>query len=143
MLVTTNIPVAEAMTQNVVKVNPFTTMDEVKAIFDQQGFHHIPVVDQSNKIIGIISREDLTILSHNMTIFNRAQEKEFNEKFLTTVYVKEAMTKQVITLQMEDTLRVAAEIFSLNQFHALPVVDKKEEVVGILTTYDLIKYAYF
>ena len=143
MLVSINTPVSEIMTKNVVKVHQMTTMDKVKAIFDNQVFHHIPIIDKDDKLIGIIRNENLTMLCHNMTIFNRVREEKFNEIFLTTVYAQEAMTKYVVTLRPNDSVGFAAGIFRENLFHALPIVDENNEVVGILTTYDLLKYAYF
>jgi acetoin utilization protein AcuB len=48
------------------------------------------------------------------------------------------MTKGLAKLDPEDRINVALEIFLVNRFHAIPVV-KNEELVGIVTTYDIIK----
>lgn len=142
MLVNTHIAVSEVMTKEVIKILPKTTMDKVKTIFQNHDFHHLPVVANDGQLLGIISSKNLTMLCHNMTIFNREKEQQFNTRFLSTVYAEEAMTKQVATLRPEDTLGIAAGVFRENLFHALPIVDENEKVVGILTTYDLIRYAY-
>lgn len=49
------------------------------------------------------------------------------------------MTKNVLTIQHKDTIYDAALLLSENEFHALPVMDE-EELVGIVTTTDLIKF---
>lgn len=49
------------------------------------------------------------------------------------------MTKEVITVQKDDTILDAAVILSKNEFHALPVTDNGK-LVGIVTTTDLIKF---
>jgi acetoin utilization protein AcuB len=52
------------------------------------------------------------------------------------------MTKQVAKLKTEDSLEMAVGFFRENLFHALPVVNDEGELVGIVTTYDLLNYAY-
>jgi len=41
-------------------------------------------------------------------------------------------------LDPNDRINVALEIFMVNRFHAIPVVEN-DELIGILTTYDIIK----
>ena len=61
---------------------------------------------------------------------------------MRSLLVKEVMSKQVATLGPEDTLELAAGFFRENMFHALPVVDEDNMLIGIVTTYDLLNYAY-
>jgi len=35
---------------------------DVLTLFSERGFHHVPVVDQSNRLVGIISEHDLVLL---------------------------------------------------------------------------------
>ncbi len=51
---------------------------------------------------------------------------------------EEIMTKGLGKLEPDDRINVALEIFSKNWFHALPVV-KDDELVGIITTQDIIR----
>ena len=53
--------------------------------------------------------------------------------------IEKVMTKNVLTIQQKDTIYNAALLLSENEFHALPVMDE-EELVGIVTTTDLIKF---
>ena len=56
--------------------------------------------------------------------------------------VKEVMVKQVAVLGPDHDIAIAAGIFKANLFHALPIVDKSQDLVGIITTHDLIAYAF-
>jgi len=47
------------------------------------------------------------------------------------------MTPNIVKLDPMDTVRTAANLFTLNKFHALPV-EEAGKLVGILTTLDLI-----
>ena len=52
------------------------------------------------------------------------------------------MTKQVATVSPDDTMDYAVDIFRENLFRALPVVDKDKKLVGILTPYDIMTWAF-
>ena len=51
------------------------------------------------------------------------------------------MTKYPVSLDMEDTVGLAADIFMANKFHALPVVENNQ-LVGIVTTHDILLFAF-
>ena len=50
------------------------------------------------------------------------------------------MTKDPLCIQEKGTIRDAAEKLSTGKFHALPVVNDDHELVGIVTSKDLIDY---
>jgi len=52
------------------------------------------------------------------------------------------MTTQVAKLNPEDSIMVAAGYFRENLFHAIPVVSTDGLLVGILSTYDMLNFAF-
>jgi len=50
------------MTRPVVTVREDQPVTDVLTLFSERGFHHVPVVDQSNRLVGIISEHDLVQL---------------------------------------------------------------------------------
>ena len=52
------------------------------------------------------------------------------------------MDKQLIKVGPDDTAVFAAGIFKNNLFHALPVVDADDKLLGIVSPIDLMSYAY-
>lgn len=52
--------------------------------------------------------------------------------------VKEFVTRDTVTLNAEDTIHEALELMGENRVSALPVVDKKNRCIGILSTVDLV-----
>jgi len=52
------------------------------------------------------------------------------------------MSDKLVLITPEDSIGLAADMFITNHFHALPVVDEDDNLQGIVTTHDLIKYAY-
>ncbi len=132
--------VGQIMSTPVITVAPDDTMKKVQDIFRMNNIHHIPVA-VNGKVVGIISKSDYLRLLHGFTLFKTEKSTEYNDAIMRSLLVDEVMTKQVATLEPEDTLEIAAGFFRENLFHALPVVSKGR-LVGIITTFDLINYAY-
>lgn len=61
---------------------------------------------------------------------------------MRSLLVREVMVKQVAKLRPEDKIELAADIFRENLFHAMPVVDNDGKLKGIVTTFDLLNYAF-
>ena len=127
------------MTTDLVTVDPGTSFGEVKSIFDENDFHHLLVVNEERELIGIISLEDLWKTAYHVSFVTTGQT--FSNDWYNNYQVKQMMTKDPMTIDPEDTLGLAADIFKANKFRALPVVDGNE-LVGIVTPYDLMQYAF-
>lgn len=137
-----NITVSQLMTTDVITVNPDDNLLKIEEIFASHDFHHIPVVDEEKIIKGIISRGDFYKVQHSFTIFNTQGSKKHNSAMFYSTLVGEIMSKQVVDLSPNDTVLVAVGIFRENLFHALPVINEEGKLAGLLTTYDLLTYAY-
>lgn len=128
-------PVKTIMSTKLITVNPGDKLKEVKAIFDENAIHHIPVV-RYKQMVGLISKTDFL---HFMRGFSQNQEDRFvDEARLRAYTAEEIMTKGIAKLAPSDRISVALELFLVNRFHAIPVVDN-DELVGILTTFDVIR----
>lgn len=135
-------PISDAMTMKVETVHPNTTMDKVAEIFGTNNFHHLPVLDDDGAVIGIISSTEQHMLEDHFTLFKRKESEQANVKIMRSLLAKEVMTKRVATVRPDDTMDYAVDIFRENLFHALPVVDKEKRLVGILTPYDVMTWAF-
>jgi CBS domain-containing protein len=134
--------VSEIMTTDVIFLRPGDTMEKVADIFRMNNIHHIPIIDDNGKVVGIVSQADYHKILHGFTLFKTEKSEEYNKAILRSLLVKEVMTKQVAKLNPDDKLTVAAGFFRENLFHAIPVVDKKGSLVGIISTYDMLNYAF-
>ncbi len=135
-----NTLVSDIMTRYLVTVTPNTTAKKVREIFETHDIHHLPVVE-SGKLVGIISEVDVLKIMHSIGLLRTKEDIRLNEDILSSVLAEEIMTAKTVNVAFDDPLSKAAALFSTNKFHALPVV-QGEKLVGILTTYDLIEYAY-
>ena len=136
-----SIPIHLVMTDRVIMVTPDTVMTEVARLFRVNHVHHIPVVE-AGRVVGMISTADLHRLEHHFTLFRTAQADEVNEAILGSLLAREVMSPQVVTVRGVDSIQYAADIFKENLFRALPVVDEERRIIGMLTPYDLMVYAY-
>ena len=116
-------PVSQFMTNKLITLAPGDSVSMAIDMFRKHRIHHILVV-RHKELLGILSTFDVNL---------RGQDSHsLHEK------VENVMTTGIAKLGPEDRLNVAIQLFSENLFHAIPVVDN-DEVVGILTTLDLIR----
>ena len=128
-----NTAIKEIMSSEIITVRKEDTINTINKIFEKKAFHHLPVVDTDYNLVGIISKEDILRL---ISVRNSFSETQFEK-----IQVNDIMTSKIITLEPEDTIGLAADIFLANRFHALPITENKK-LIGIVTTYDLIKYSF-
>ena len=137
-----NQAIKHVMTAPVITVRPDETMDKVQRIFAEQVIHHVPVAEAGGRVVGMISKSDYLRLLHGFTLFKARKSEDYNRAILRSLLAHEVMTPQVATLHPDDSLSMAAGYFRENRFHAIPVVDDNGNLLGIVTTYDLITHAY-
>jgi acetoin utilization protein AcuB len=122
-----NEPLSSIMTRNVITVSPDEKLSAARDIFMKNRVHHLPVVI-GTKLMGILTTYDL---------FKFVQK---NGDYDTTV-IRDVMTTHIATLEPEDKVGSAAELFLENLFHAVPIV-KDGQLMGIVTSFDVIKYEF-
>lgn len=122
-----DIPIDRIMTPDPATVGPHDSAAEARRLLDNNVIHHLPVVE-GGRLVGIVSSTDflkLYLLDDQLAIHSRAT-------------VDQIMETNLIVLQRNSTLREAAEKLCMGSFHALPVVDRRKRLVGIVTSSDLI-----
>ncbi len=134
-------PVSDIMTKELITVQPDELMTVVDRIFKTHKIHHIPVIEADGTVIGMISKSDYLRTLHSLSLFKTAKVEAYNEAVLKSLLVREVMAKQLARLRPESPISLAADMLLENLFHALPVVEDGR-LVGIVTSFDLLKYAY-
>jgi len=129
-------PVYAIMTKNVITLNSTDSLDTAERLFKRNKIRHIPVVS-GREIKGMLSYTDLLRISFVDAVDDDEESVE------TIVYnmftIEQVMAKNLVSISSTTTIKEVAEILSKKEFHAIPVVDG-EELVGIVTTTDLINY---
>lgn len=133
-----NEPVTHIMKPNPKTIHLKTPISEVGKIFSQGKIHHLPVVD-GKELIGMVSYFDLIRVSFEQS-FGVTDKEAVYEVLDQTLTIESIMTKDPVCIQAKATVRDAAEKLSTGQFHSLPVVNEDHELLGIITSKDLIEY---
>ena len=108
------------MISNPVTLKPNQTVKKAYEIMLKFKIGGFPVVDDDNKLLGIITSRDLKYMNHDDTL------------------VKEVMTKDnLITAKVGTSLEEASKILWEHRIEKLPIVDKDYHLVGLITNKDI------
>ncbi|GAB2767021.1 hypothetical protein GCM10027275_06500 [Rhabdobacter roseus] len=129
-------PITHIMTENVLAVNLADDLHEVVDLFNKHKIRHVPVLN-GQEVVGMISRTDINRLTFSALFDNQAG---VDEAVLTMLTLEQVMTHKPRLIRADQTIRDVAEIFTQEEFHALPVTDEKGTLVGIVTTTDVMRY---
>lgn len=128
--------IREWMTKNVISVTPETSMMKASKLMKEHSFRRLPVVDDANRIIGIVSDRDIKEASPS-----KATTLDMHELYylLSEIKVKDIMTRDPVTVRPDETVeKVALQMIERN-CGGLPVVDEANKLVGIITDSDIFK----
>jgi predicted transcriptional regulator len=142
------IKVSKVMSTHVQKLMPNDTIQEAVALMVDHGLTTIPIIDLEDKCIGILSRTDLTELflqeDHELArvMDTDRLSMDWIHRTLETCDVRqvsELMTYEVAKIQESQNLFEASREMVRAKIHHLPVVDENEKLVGILSSFDIVK----
>ncbi|MBC7888841.1 MAG: IMP dehydrogenase [Ferruginibacter sp.] len=105
-----------------VTLSPDATIGEAIRMMRENKIGGIPIVNQANKLVGILTNRDIRL------------ETNFKEK-LSTVMTKD----NLITAPEGTDLKKAELIFKKNKIEKLPVVSKSGILIGLITFSDILK----
>ncbi|OGZ46018.1 MAG: hypothetical protein A3J54_02205 [Candidatus Ryanbacteria bacterium RIFCSPHIGHO2_02_FULL_45_13b] len=144
------------MTKEVVSVSPDTPLIESARILAEHSFDGMPVVGKDNKLVGILTEYDLiskgtavhlptlqTVLQ-DVKVYNK-DKSTFKETFeeIASLRVSDVMNPEPLTLDEDVTFEEAIIAFrDHHRVNPIPVVNKKKEVVGVVSRYDIVKSLY-
>lgn len=122
-----NEPLSSIMSRNVITAGPEDSLSVAREIFMKNKVHHLPIVD-GQRLVGILTTYDMFKVQGRNGGYD-------------SIRVKEVMTTHVATLEPDDKVGTAAELFLENLFHAVPIV-KDGDLHGIVTSFDVLKYEF-
>jgi CBS domain-containing protein len=128
-------PVAEVMTPHPRSVQINQKLSDVRAALADYRMHHLPVVD-GKRLVGIISLTDLLEFGFRP----RDSHEDLDEYLDQQFSIGQIMQEDVVTIPSNSTVRDAARVLTTGSLHATMVVDDDHNLVGIVTSTDLISY---
>ena len=131
-----NESITKIMSSNVKTVHTGQKISDVRHIICESQIDHVPVLD-GTKLAGLITATDLMKLN---VVINGADEHSIDAMIDQQFTIKDIMNSNVISIKEVETIRQATHILAEGKFHSVPVVNDSNEVVGIVTMTDLIRY---
>ena len=129
------MPVKDWMSPDLVTVEEDTSIMKASRIMKQHKIQHLPVLSHG-RLVGIVSDRDLKEATPS-----KATTLDIHEMYylLDKVTVKSLMPKHLYTIAPGDTVEKAAAAMLKHHISALPVVDAKKALTGIITKGDIFR----
>jgi CBS domain-containing protein len=116
------------MSTALITAKPEDTIDAADFDMKLADIRHVPVVDDRNKLVGIVSNRDL-LLALGAAVDNR-------------VKIREVMSKTLHTVSTSDPAHTAVELMLDNKINCIPVLGDKRQLVGLITATDFLRVAH-
>jgi CBS-domain-containing membrane protein len=124
------------MSYEPVTITPDQNLLEVHRIMGWKRIRVLPVVDESDALVGIITRTDV-MSADPSRLYNRGHQKESLKVQLQSV--QDTMTANPMTIRENAPITEAARLMRTHKFHSLPVIDEHGKLIGIITDSDLFR----
>lgn len=121
-MIKTNVKLIEDLVEGhqVISLKAQQTILDWRRLFDETGYSRFPVVDEWQRIIGMVTAKDVV----------GASPKQMIEK---------VMTRQPNTVQLNTSIATAAHLMVWEGIELLPVVDHHRKLVGVISRKDVLQ----
>jgi len=128
--------IGHCMSGPAISVGPYATLAEAYSTMCLRGIRRLPVLEHA-RLTGIITRSD--ILEAKPSEIGHAIDFAAVVHKLSQITVGIAMHRAPVTVYEADTLGHAAELMLAHKIGGLPVLNARDELVGIVTESDLFR----
>ncbi|UCE75658.1 MAG: CBS domain-containing protein [Gammaproteobacteria bacterium] len=127
--------VTDYMATKVISIAPDTGVRDAFFTMREHGIRHLPVVGEDGKLEGIVSDREL----RRPDWVDEARDLAHVYYLDDDMLVRDVMIRHVHLVHTYDTLRKAARVLVDHHVGAVPVLDKTESLVGMLSAVDLLR----
>ena len=142
------------MNRDVITVKAEDKVEELVKILLDNRISGVPVVDEEDKVIGIVSEGDLIYPEKSLhlpafipvldgIVFLESFKKLEKEIRKMTAYkVKDVMVKDVVTVEEDMEVEKVVNILLHKKINRVPVVNEENKLVGIITRSNILRHIY-
>jgi CBS domain-containing membrane protein len=130
--------VRDLMTSPVVVVTPDDRLTTAYAIMRARRIRHLPVVDGTDRLVGLVTHRDLLAASSSSII---AHDEEDRVRLLSWARVGDMMETHLSIARPEESALEAGERLLRHKIGCLPVVEGEARLVGVVTEEDFLRWA--
>jgi CBS domain-containing protein len=140
----------DIMTTEVVTVPADATVRELAELLSKTKFSGVPVVDDSGRLVGIVTEGDVILqdadlhFPHYVQVFESIiyleSVRKFEERFRKSLgsKVADVMSREVVTVAPDTPVKEIATLMADEEVNRVPVVDGNR-LVGIITRGDIVR----
>ena len=128
------LKVSEFMTDKVETAHSDDGIRETFFRMRELAIRHMPVVDDAKQLVGIISDRDL----RRPEWIDEAPDLSHIYQLDDDIQVRDLMSKNVKVAHTYESIAKATKVFLEHRYGALPVLNKGGDLVGILSSFDLL-----
>jgi CBS domain-containing protein len=130
--------VYDMMSSSPVTVGPTTSIGNLLALFDRHDFNAFPVVEQHNRLVGIVSKLDVLkrLLDHRAPTSSATSA-------IATACVADVMRRKAVFVNPPDAITAAGNLMVVTKLRSLPVIERREGrplLVGMLSRGDVLRW---
>ncbi|KGK99610.1 MetX [Methanococcoides methylutens] len=116
----THTSVGDVMTEEVATIREGVSIETAAKVMFEEGLTHLPVVNEKGCLAGIVTSWDIS-----------------KAVALKSVDLDDIMTKEVLVAMPDEPIIAGAKRMERHSISALPVVDEKKRLVGIIDSEDI------
>jgi len=133
----TDTKLKNIMVTNVVFIRVSSSFKEVPKKFDEFSIRHLLVVDQLNKLVGLITQRDLYQICPPRKLQDGTWK--FDEVTLNNIILANVMVKDLFSMSPDDSIGDALVHMVRSGYGCIPIIEKNKKLVGVLTRRDILK----
>jgi CBS domain-containing protein len=145
-----DLKVRDIMQPDVITVGPDATIRELAGILAEHKISGVPVVDESGKVLGMVSESDVILQDAEFhfpyyiqfleSVIYLQSLAKFEERFRKTfgTKVSEVMSDKPVQISPDASIHAAATLMADHKVDRLPVIDHWR-LVGIVTRGDIVR----
>ena len=123
-----SMTVSDLMSTALITLHPDDTIGSADMEMKFAVVRHIPIVDERNKLVGIVSNRDIL--------------RALGASEAGNIEVKSIMSRRLHTVNQDDPAHVAAALILEHKVGAIPVLGDDQQLVGVVTETDFVRFAH-
>ena len=134
--IVSKLAVADLMTRNLFTLLEDDNVTVADEMMKWRNIRHIPVVNDKNEIVGLITNRDILKISVSaLAGISQRDQREIHNK----LKAKDIMQNKIVTVPENTPLFTAAKLLTTNKIGCLPIIGNGK-LVGIITEADFVKF---
>ncbi|MHC5058203.1 MAG: CBS domain-containing protein [Planctomycetota bacterium] len=126
--------VSELMTRDVFACSPEDHVNGILEIMRRRRFRHVPVVDESGNVVGLLADRDI----RNVSFASGKHAQSLGDLVVADIRAREVMAEDPLTIEADESIRDALTLMKEKRVGSLPVLEDGK-LAGIITVIDFLK----